>query len=255
MQGPLWASFALRPLTAASTPDSKARKGSNQGQDGAAKEGKDALTLEEEEMNAITDQIPQRPMGVVEGTSYTLVIIAGIALAGTFHFTYRIAILQQPFLAWQIRTADAVAYSSLQACLLSMPGFMASCRGAILNERIHPVTQPPSAHHSRVKRAFAVAVLWAVVNELLIQPREYTAFNLSLQKLRDDPRIMVMIGTPISGYGQETHNRAARQRIPHKVYSDDRNREHVQVIASGSAAAAEHNSCEMSMQHRSAMSA
>ena len=80
---------------------------------------------------------------------------------------------------------------------------------------------------------FTVAVLWAVVNELLIQPREYTAFNLSLQKLRDDPRIMVMIGTPISGYGQETHNRAARQRIPHKIYSDDRNREHVQVILSG----------------------
>ena len=75
----------------------------------------------------------------------------------------------------------------------------------------------------------AVAVLWAVVNELLIQPREYTAFNLSLQKLRDDPRIMVMIGTPVSGYGQETHSRAARQRIPHKVYSDDSGREHVQV--------------------------
>lgn len=75
----------------------------------------------------------------------------------------------------------------------------------------------------------AVAVLWAVVNELLIQPREYTAFNLALQKLRDDPRIMVMIGTPVSGYGQETHNRAARQRIPHKVYTDDGGREHVQV--------------------------
>ena len=71
----------------------------------------------------------------------------------------------------------------------------------------------------------AVAVLWAVVNELLIQPREYTAFNLALQKLRDDPRIMVMIGTPVSGYGQETHNRAARQRIPHKVYTDDGGRE------------------------------
>ncbi len=78
----------------------------------------------------------------------------------------------------------------------------------------------------------AVAVLWAVVNELLIQPREYTAFNLSLQKLRDDPRIMVMIGTPVSGYGQETHSRAARQRIPHKVYSDSNGREHVQVCAS-----------------------
>ena len=110
---------------------------------------------------------------------------------------------------------------------------MVSCRGAILNEGTHTVMYSPSAHHSLLNCTFTVAVLWAVVNELLIQPREYTAFNLSLQKLRDDPRIMVMIGTPISGYGQETHNRAARQRIPHKIYSDDRNREHVQVSLSG----------------------
>ena len=48
----------------------------------------------------------------------------------------------------------------------------------------------------------AGAVLWAVVNELLIQPREYSAFNLSLERLRDDPRIMVTLGTPVSGYGQ-----------------------------------------------------
>jgi import inner membrane translocase subunit TIM21 len=78
--------------------------------------------------------------------------------------------------------------------------------------------------------ARAGAVLWAVVNELLIQPREYTAFNLSLDKLRDDPRIMVTLGTPVSGYGQESHNRAARQRIPHRVYNDNEGREHVQVI-------------------------
>ena len=110
LQGPLRASFALRPLTAASTPDSKARKGSNQGQNGMAKDGKDALTLEEEEINAITDQIPQRPMGVVEGTSYTLVIIAGIALAGTFWYMHPAAILQQALLALQIPTANALAY-------------------------------------------------------------------------------------------------------------------------------------------------
>ena len=46
------------------------------------------------------------------------------------------------------------------------------------------------------------AVLWAVVNELLIQPREYSAFSLSLERLRDDPRIAVTLGTPVSGYGQ-----------------------------------------------------
>ena len=45
-------------------------------------------------------------------------------------------------------------------------------------------------------------MLWAVVNELLIQPREYSAFSLSLERLRDDPRIAVTLGTPVSGYGQ-----------------------------------------------------
>ena len=33
--------------------------------------------MEEEEFNAITDKIPMRPMGAVEGTSYTIVIVAG----------------------------------------------------------------------------------------------------------------------------------------------------------------------------------
>lgn len=82
MQHPFQAAFAVRPLTAAATPDSKAGSGSKQQQGGAAKDGKNALTVDEEEINAITDQIPQRPMGVVEGTSYTVIIIAGIAMAG-----------------------------------------------------------------------------------------------------------------------------------------------------------------------------
>ncbi len=77
--------------------------------------------------------------------------------------------------------------------------------------------------------AVAGAVLWTVANELLLQPREYTAFSLALDRLRDDPRVMVALGSPVSGYGQETRNRAARQRIPHRVYTDDRGVEHVQA--------------------------
>ena len=82
VQSPFQAAFAVRPLTAAATPDSKAGSGSKQQQRAADKDGKNALTVDEEEINAITDQIPQRPMGVVEGTSYTVIIIAGIAMAG-----------------------------------------------------------------------------------------------------------------------------------------------------------------------------
>lgn len=36
----------------------------------------------EEEFSAITDKIPQRPVTVVEGTSYTLVIIAALGVSG-----------------------------------------------------------------------------------------------------------------------------------------------------------------------------
>ena len=117
-----------------------------------------ALAREQEEYDVITDQIPQRPVGVVEGTSYTIVILAGLAFAG--------------------------------------------------------------------------AILYAAVNELLIQPKEYACFNLALEKLRDDPRVTVRLGSPISGYGTESRNRAARQRIPHRTYVDANGTEHVQVCRS-----------------------
>ena len=38
------------------------------------------MAAEEEEFSAITDKIPQRPVSVVEGTSYTLVILAALGV-------------------------------------------------------------------------------------------------------------------------------------------------------------------------------
>ncbi len=37
------------------------------------------------------------------------------------------------------------------------------------------------------------------------------------------------IGSPITGYGQDSRNRAARQRIPNKIYTDEDGAEHVEV--------------------------
>ncbi|KDD74061.1 hypothetical protein H632_c1608p0, partial [Helicosporidium sp. ATCC 50920] len=104
---------------------------------------------------ALTDRIPQRPVSVVEGTSYTLVILAALG--------------------------------------------------------------------------FAAAVVYAAASELLLQPKEYVCYNAALEHIREDPRVTVRLGTPISAYGTESRNRAARQRIPHRVYTDDRGHEHVQV--------------------------
>ena len=55
--------------------------GGGDGSDSTKDTSKGDLVIDEEEFNAITDKIPQRPMSVVEGTSYTLVIIAALGFA------------------------------------------------------------------------------------------------------------------------------------------------------------------------------
>ena len=42
-------------------------------------------------------------------------------------------------------------------------------------------------------------------------------------------QVRVRIGSPITGYGQESRNRAARQRIPNRIWKDDEGVEHVEV--------------------------
>lgn len=39
----------------------------------------------------------------------------------------------------------------------------------------------------------------------------------------------VRLGTPISAFGQDSRNRAARQRIPHRAYTDSDGVEHHHV--------------------------
>ena len=40
----------------------------------------DSLELTQEKINAITDKIPQRPVGPVEATSYSLIIVAAFGV-------------------------------------------------------------------------------------------------------------------------------------------------------------------------------
>lgn len=42
-------------------------------------------------------------------------------------------------------------------------------------------------------------------------------------------QVTVRIGSPVTGYGQESRNRAARQRIPNRVWTDEDGVEHVEV--------------------------
>lgn len=115
----------------------------------------DSLELTDEKINAITDKIPQRPVGVVEGTSYSVIILAAFGALAYFIYNF--------------------------------------------------------------------------VTNLLLDPVQQQCFNTALEKLRADPRITVRLGSSITGYGQETANRAARQVIPHQVYKDANGVEHVRL--------------------------
>lgn len=42
-------------------------------------------------------------------------------------------------------------------------------------------------------------------------------------------QVMVRLGSPITGYGQESRNRAARQRISNRTYVDEDGIERVEV--------------------------
>ena len=73
------------------------------------------------------------------------------------------------------------------------------------------------------------AVLYAAASELLLQPKEYAAFAAALDRIREDPRLTVRLGSPLTGYGQEARSRAARQRISHRLRVDASGLEHITV--------------------------
>ncbi|KAL2600974.1 hypothetical protein GLYMA_10G175000v4 [Glycine max] len=95
-----------------------------------------------------------------------------------------------------------------------------------------PVTFVEGASYGVVILAglgIAAAAGYAVFKELIFQPKEYKIYNKALKRIQDDGQIRVRIGFPITGYGQESRNRAARQRIPHRVWTDEEGVEHVEV--------------------------
>uniref|UniRef100_A0A2P2KUF4 Mitochondrial import inner membrane translocase subunit Tim21 n=1 Tax=Rhizophora mucronata TaxID=61149 RepID=A0A2P2KUF4_RHIMU len=96
-----------------------------------------------------------------------------------------------------------------------------------------PLTFTEGASYSVIILAglgVAAVAGYAVFKELIFEPKEYRIFNKALKRIQDDSQVRVRIGSPITGYGQESRNRAARQRIPNKIYTDEDGVEHVQVV-------------------------
>ncbi|XP_054791431.1 probable mitochondrial import inner membrane translocase subunit TIM21 [Prosopis cineraria] len=95
-----------------------------------------------------------------------------------------------------------------------------------------PVTFVEGASYSVIILAgLGIAALagYAVFKELIFEPKEYKIFNMALKRIQNDSQVRVRIGSPITGYGQESRNRAARQRVPNKVWTDEGGVEHVEV--------------------------
>lgn len=63
----------------------------------------------------------------------------------------------------------------------------------------------------------------------MFEPKEYTVFGLALDRCRTHSVVAVRLGSPLTGYGVESHNRSARQRIRHKIGVDAQGRQTVTV--------------------------
>ncbi|XP_051132955.1 probable mitochondrial import inner membrane translocase subunit TIM21 isoform X2 [Andrographis paniculata] len=138
-------SFFVRCLTSESS-ESKRRKES---------ETRKEISTVEDPFDAPTYNIPEKPVTFTEGASYSIIILAGLGIAG--------------------------------------------------------------------------AAAYGVFKELIFEPKEYKIFNKALDRVQNDGQVRVRIGSPITGYGSESRNRAARQRIPNKTWTDEDGVEHVMV--------------------------
>jgi import inner membrane translocase subunit TIM21 len=95
-----------------------------------------------------------------------------------------------------------------------------------------PVTFAEGASYSVVILAgLGVAVMagYAVFKELIFEPKEYKIFGKALARVQSDSQVTAKIGYPVTGYGTESRNRAARQRIQNRVWTDEDGVEHVEV--------------------------
>eukprot|EP00879_Flechtneria_rotunda_P028367 GHRR01030471.1.p1 GENE.GHRR01030471.1~~GHRR01030471.1.p1 ORF type:complete len:201 (+),score=50.19 GHRR01030471.1:395-997(+) len=91
MMLPIHLGAAARLLSSAPQQDSS--KPSQQRQQ---QEAFDSLELTEDRMNSITDKIPQKPVTVVEGTSYMVIILGAFAVLAFFAYNFITNFILEP---------------------------------------------------------------------------------------------------------------------------------------------------------------
>ncbi|UPR04124.1 mitochondrial inner membrane translocase [Chloropicon primus] len=95
-----------------------------------------------------------------------------------------------------------------------------------------PVTAVEGASYSVVIAgglAIAATLAYYVVTELFVEKPADKVYNKALERIQQDPRVMVRLGSPIKGYGSDSRNRRARQRISHRMVRQEDGTEHCQV--------------------------
>ncbi|KAK1273608.1 hypothetical protein QJS04_geneDACA012485 [Acorus gramineus] len=95
-----------------------------------------------------------------------------------------------------------------------------------------PVTFVEGASYSVVilaGLALAALAAYAAFKELIFEPKEYKIFGRALERVQNDGQVRVRIGSPITGYGQESRNRSARQHIPNRTWTDEDGVERIEI--------------------------
>ena len=75
----------------------------------------------------------------------------------------------------------------------------------------------------------ACTIGYLIFKDLFIESLEQKVYSKALEEIQQDPRVMVRLGSPIKGYGSESRNRRARQRISHKIFKQEDGTQHCQV--------------------------
>ena len=98
--------------------------------------------------------------------------------------------------------------------------------------RTGPVTAVEGASYSVVIAgglAIAATLAYYVVTELFVEKPADKVYNQALEQIKQDPRVMVRLGSPIKGYGSDSRNRRERQRISSRIFKQEDGTEHCQV--------------------------
>ena len=137
----------------------------------------DSLELTDDRVHAITDKIPQKPVTIVEGTSYMVIILGAFAV--------RALTLPFPFPCRPCWPLDPLPRNApnIISCLLSSPP-CTPCTPLLLLLLLVQVL------------GFFV---YNFLTNFVLEPTYQTCFNAALAKLKVDQRITVRHGNDIVG--------------------------------------------------------